>query len=47
LCHMENCYLIPNIRGTGYLCKTNIAPCTGFRGFGVPQVRKAKEEYNY
>jgi len=34
---MENCYLIPNIRGVGYLCKTNIAPCTGFRGFGVPQ----------
>jgi len=40
LCHMENCYLIPNIRGVGYLCKTNIAPCTGFRGFGVPQVKK-------
>ncbi|KAJ7379815.1 hypothetical protein OS493_012562 [Desmophyllum pertusum] len=37
LFHMENCYLIPNIRGVGYLCKTNIPSTTGFRGFGVPQ----------
>lgn len=35
--HMANCYLIPNIRGVGRLCKTNIASTTGFRGFGVPQ----------
>ncbi|XP_022782226.1 xanthine dehydrogenase/oxidase-like [Stylophora pistillata] len=35
--HMANCYLIPNIRGVGRLCKTNIASATGFRGFGVPQ----------
>ncbi|RMX48187.1 hypothetical protein pdam_00015397 [Pocillopora damicornis] len=38
--HMTNCYLIPNIRGVGRLCKTNIASTTGFRGFGVPQVRE-------
>ncbi|XP_078351392.1 xanthine dehydrogenase/oxidase-like [Oculina patagonica] len=37
LLNMVNCYLIPNIRGVGYLCKTNIPSCTGFRGFGVPQ----------
>lgn len=35
--HMENCYLIPNIRGHGYLCKTNIPSNTAFRGFGGPQ----------
>ncbi|XP_078350679.1 xanthine dehydrogenase/oxidase-like [Oculina patagonica] len=35
--HMVNCYLIPNIRGVGKLCKTNISTCTGYRGFGVPQ----------
>jgi len=40
LLHMANCYLIPNIRGTGYLCKTNISSNTAFRGFGAPQVRE-------
>ena len=35
---MENCYLIPNIRGQGYICKTNIPSNTAFRGFGGPQV---------
>lgn len=38
LFHMENCYLIPNIRGQGYMCKTNIPTNTAFRGFGGPQV---------
>lgn len=38
--HMANCYLVPNIRGVGYLCKTNIPSNTAFRGFGVPQVRQ-------
>ena len=38
LFHMENCYLIPNIRGQGYMCKTNIPSNTAFRGFGGPQV---------
>ncbi|KAL9964447.1 hypothetical protein ACROYT_G028091 [Oculina patagonica] len=37
LLHMGNCYLIPNIRGVGYLCKTNIPSTTAFRGFGAPQ----------
>ncbi|XP_003473062.1 xanthine dehydrogenase/oxidase [Cavia porcellus] len=37
LFHMDNTYKIPNIRGTGYLCKTNLASNTAFRGFGGPQ----------
>ena len=37
LFHMDNCYNIPNIRGTGQLCKTNLASNTAFRGFGGPQ----------
>lgn len=34
---MDNCYKIPNIRGTGRLCKTNLPSNTAFRGFGGPQ----------
>ncbi|KAM9601481.1 xanthine dehydrogenase/oxidase [Trichechus inunguis] len=37
LLHMDNCYKIPNIRGTGRLCKTNLPSNTAFRGFGGPQ----------
>lgn len=37
LFHMDNTYLIPNIRGTGRLCKTNLSSNTAFRGFGGPQ----------
>lgn len=37
LFHSENCYLIPNIRIRGYMCKTNIPSNTAFRGFGGPQ----------
>ncbi|XP_059516200.1 xanthine dehydrogenase/oxidase isoform X2 [Myotis daubentonii] len=37
LLHMDNCYKIPNIRGTGRLCKTNLSSNTAFRGFGGPQ----------
>lgn len=37
LFHMDNCYKIPNILGTGRLCKTNLASNTAFRGFGGPQ----------
>lgn len=37
LFHMDNCYKIPNIRGTGRLCKTNLPSNTAFRGFGGPQ----------
>ena len=36
--HSDNCYLIPNIRLRGYVCKTNIPSNTAFRGFGGPQV---------
>uniref|UniRef100_A0A4X1TB92 Xanthine dehydrogenase/oxidase n=1 Tax=Sus scrofa TaxID=9823 RepID=A0A4X1TB92_PIG len=34
LFHMDNSYKIPNIRGTGRLCKTNLPSNTAFRGFG-------------
>ncbi|XP_066551006.1 xanthine dehydrogenase/oxidase [Amia ocellicauda] len=37
LFHMENCYNIPHIGGTGYMCKTNLPCNTAFRGFGGPQ----------
>uniref|UniRef100_A0A452RIK0 Xanthine dehydrogenase n=1 Tax=Ursus americanus TaxID=9643 RepID=A0A452RIK0_URSAM len=37
LLHMDNCYKIPNILGTGRLCKTNLSSNTAFRGFGGPQ----------
>lgn len=37
LFHMENSYNIPNIRGTGYMCKTNLPSNSAFRGFGGPQ----------
>ncbi|XP_069624485.1 xanthine dehydrogenase/oxidase isoform X2 [Ranitomeya imitator] len=34
---MDNAYNIPNIKGTGYVCKTNLPSNTAFRGFGAPQ----------
>uniref|UniRef100_A0A8C1EJN6 Xanthine dehydrogenase/oxidase n=1 Tax=Cyprinus carpio carpio TaxID=630221 RepID=A0A8C1EJN6_CYPCA len=37
LFHMDNSYNIPNIRGTGYVCKTNLPSNSAFRGFGGPQ----------
>nr|KAF6329459.1 xanthine dehydrogenase [Pipistrellus kuhlii] len=37
LLHMDNSYKIPNIRGTGQACKTNLPSNTAFRGFGGPQ----------
>lgn len=37
LFHMDNTYKIPNIRGTGRICKTNLPSNTAFRGFGGPQ----------
>lgn len=33
----DNVYNIPNFRGLGYTCKTNLATNTAFRGFGGPQ----------
>uniref|UniRef100_A0A8C8A1D0 xanthine dehydrogenase n=1 Tax=Oryzias sinensis TaxID=183150 RepID=A0A8C8A1D0_9TELE len=37
LFHMENSYSIPNVRGRGFLCRTNVPSNTAFRGFGGPQ----------
>ncbi|XP_075719550.1 xanthine dehydrogenase/oxidase [Rhinoderma darwinii] len=37
LFHMDNSYKILNIKGTGYMCKTNLPSNTAFRGFGGPQ----------
>nr|XP_057906870.1 xanthine dehydrogenase/oxidase [Doryrhamphus excisus] len=37
LFHMENSYSIANVRGRGFLCRTNLASNTAFRGFGGPQ----------
>ncbi|XP_068612678.1 xanthine dehydrogenase/oxidase [Brachionichthys hirsutus] len=37
LFHMENSYHVPNIRGRGFLCRTNLPSNTAFRGFGGPQ----------
>ncbi|XP_077439045.1 xanthine dehydrogenase/oxidase [Vanacampus margaritifer] len=37
LFHMENSYSIPNVRGRGFLCRTNLPSNTAFRGFGSPQ----------
>uniref|UniRef100_A0A3B4H7F7 Aldehyde oxidase 1-like n=1 Tax=Pundamilia nyererei TaxID=303518 RepID=A0A3B4H7F7_9CICH len=35
--HMDTAYNIPNLRGRGTACKTNLPSNTAFRGFGVPQ----------
>ncbi|KAM8785131.1 xanthine dehydrogenase/oxidase isoform 1-T1 [Rhynchonycteris naso] len=45
LLHMDNCYKIPNIRGTGRLCKTNLPSNTAFRGFGGPQAMLVAEHW--
>lgn len=37
LLHMDNAYQIPNLRGQGVACRTNLPSNTAFRGFGVPQ----------
>ncbi len=37
LFHLDNTYYLPNISVTNYLCKTNTASNTAFRGFGGPQ----------
>ncbi|KAF5880057.1 aldehyde oxidase 1-like, partial [Clarias magur] len=37
LLHMDNSYNIPNLRGQGAACRTNLPSNTAFRGFGVPQ----------
>lgn len=35
--HIENCYNIPNVKVSGWVCKTNLPSNTAFRGFGGPQ----------
>ncbi|KAL4623910.1 xanthine dehydrogenase/oxidase isoform X1 [Arapaima gigas] len=45
LFHMENSYNIPHIRGTGYVCKTNLPSNTAFRGFGGPQGMMVAESW--
>ena len=35
--HCENAYYIPNVKASGYACKTNLPSNTAFRGFGRPQ----------
>lgn len=37
LFHSDSAYFIPNVKITGYACKTNVVPNTAFRGFGGPQ----------
>ncbi len=37
LFHTTGSYFIPNVKATGYMCKTNLPPNTAFRGFGGPQ----------
>ncbi len=35
--HATGAYSIPNVRVTGYMCRTNLPSFTAFRGFGAPQ----------
>ncbi|MEP7146366.1 MAG: molybdopterin cofactor-binding domain-containing protein [bacterium] len=37
LFHCTNSYFIPNVKATGYCCRTNLPSNTAFRGFGGPQ----------
>ncbi|XP_066282060.1 xanthine dehydrogenase/oxidase-like [Branchiostoma lanceolatum] len=37
LVRSDGAYTIPSIRAVGYICKTNTASNTAFRGFGSPQ----------
>lgn len=37
LFHSTNAYFVPNVKVTGYSCRTNLPPNTAFRGFGGPQ----------
>jgi xanthine dehydrogenase/oxidase len=44
LCHVDNCYKIPNWHVIGKICKTNIPSSTAFRGFGGPQAMFVMED---
>ena len=43
LLHIDNAYFIPDLEISNYLCKTNIATSTAFRGFGGNQGMMAIE----
>uniref|UniRef100_A0A0S7EL74 XDH n=1 Tax=Poeciliopsis prolifica TaxID=188132 RepID=A0A0S7EL74_9TELE len=45
LFHMENSYRISNVRGQGFLCRTNLPSNTAFRGFGGPQGMMVAENW--
>uniref|UniRef100_G3PRZ7 Xanthine dehydrogenase/oxidase n=1 Tax=Gasterosteus aculeatus TaxID=69293 RepID=G3PRZ7_GASAC len=45
LFHMENSYSVANVRGRGYLCRTNLPSNTAFRGFGGPQGMMVAESW--
>uniref|UniRef100_A0A3Q3BGF0 Xanthine dehydrogenase/oxidase n=1 Tax=Kryptolebias marmoratus TaxID=37003 RepID=A0A3Q3BGF0_KRYMA len=45
LFHMENSYRVPNIRGQGFMCRTNLPTNTAFRGFGGPQGMMVAESW--
>jgi len=37
LLHATGSYQVPNVKVTGYMCRTNLPSFTAFRGFGAPQ----------
>uniref|UniRef100_A0A4W6FUD7 Xanthine dehydrogenase n=1 Tax=Lates calcarifer TaxID=8187 RepID=A0A4W6FUD7_LATCA len=45
LFHMENSYNVANVRGQGFLCRTNLPSNTAFRGFGGPQGMMISESW--
>lgn len=45
LFHMENSYSVANVRGRGFLCRTNLPSNTAFRGFGGPQGMMVAENW--
>ncbi len=47
LFHATNSYFIPNVKATGYCCRTNLPPNTAFRGFGGPQAMFVMEAAIY
>lgn len=42
---MENSYSVANIRGRGFMCRTNLPSNTAFRGFGGPQGMMVAESW--
>jgi xanthine dehydrogenase molybdopterin-binding subunit B len=42
LFHVDGCYMFPNFRAVGVVCKTTQPPHTAYRGFGGPQVSKIR-----